>query len=574
MSTSNSVPPRPDSVTTSDPFRTRRLVELLLTVAGPALVIGIWELLSRTGQIDSRFWPPPSVLWETAVEMSRDGTLFDNLLITVERIVFGFTLGTIPGIVLGLAMGLFWPIRTFFMPISTVIYAIPKIAILPFMIIAFGTGELSKMVTVALSIFFLVALSTMNGVLALDRSYRDVAKNLGASRFELFTTVALPGALPSIFTGMRLALGFALVVVVGTEFVSAKDGLGYLIWNSYQTLLIKPMFVGLATTALLGWGLTIVLGLLETWALPSKRADRRASSLRTWFWAVRPRSFTTSTIPIVAATALAAVDGEVRWGFFALMLIASVLTHAACNLTNDYFDDVRGVDTDETLGQGGALQQGVLTQGDLRLGIAFCFTGALIAALPVIASVGEVVFWIAIASAAAAFLYTGGPFPLAYYALGELTVFLAMGIGMVTGSYYVHTGTVTAGAVLLATAMGLLSAGFLHANNVRDIDTDRRQRKRTLANLLGRHAATIEYAFLVFVPFVCAVAMIVLDPASWPLLFVFVAFPIALRLTREIAVETAPSKLNLLVRRSAGLHLVYGALASIGLALTAMIGTS
>ena len=471
-------------------------------------------------------------------------------------------------------MGLFWPVRTFFMPISSAIYAIPKIAILPLMIIAFGTGEVNKMVTVALSIFFLVALNTMSGVLELDRSYGDVAKNLGASPFELFRTVALPGALPSIFTGMRLALGFALVVVVGIEFVSAKDGLGYVIWNSYQTLRIKQMFVGLVSTALLGWALTIALGWLERWVLPWKRADRRSTSLKTWFWATRPRSFTTSTIPIVAATTLAMVDGHVRWGFFVLMLIASVLTQAACNLTNDYFDDVRGVDTDETLGQGGALQEGSLTHAELRLGIAFCFTGALIAALPIIASVGEVVFWIAIASAAAAFLYTGGPFPLAYYALGEVTVFLAMGIGMVTGAYYVHTGTVTAEAVLLAAAMGLLSAGFLHANNVRDIDTDRRQHKRTLANLLGRHAATIEYAFLVFVPFVCAMAMVLINRACWPVLLVFIAFPIALTLTREIAVETAPSALNLLVRRSAGLHFVYGTLASIGLALTAAIGLS
>jgi NitT/TauT family transport system permease protein len=558
----------------ADPFRRRRILELLLTVAGPALFIGIWELLSRTGSVDPRFWPAPSSLWNTASEMTRDGVLADQVLITVERIVYGFALGTIPGIVLGLAMGLSWPVRTFFMPISTVIYTIPKIAILPLMIIAFGTGETSKMVIVALSIFFLVALNTMTGVMEIDRSFQDVARNLGASRFELFTTVALPGALPSVFTGMRLALGFALVVIVGTEFVSAKDGLGYVIWNSYQTLRIQQMYVGIVATAFLGWGLTIALGLLEMWALPWKRADRRALSLRTWFIAVRPRSFTTSTIPVVAATMLALVDGDVRWGFFVLMLIASVLTHAACNLTNDYFDDIRGVDSEETLGQGGALQQGTLSYADLRLGIAVCFTGAFLAAMPIIASVGEVVFWIGLASAAAAFLYTGGPFPLAYYALGEVTVFLAMGIGMVTGAYFVHTGTVSVEAVLLATAMGLLSAGFLHANNVRDIDTDRRQQKRTLANLLGRHASTIEYAFLVFVPFLCALAMVLLKPECWPVLLVFVALPIAVRLTREIAVETAPSALNLLVRRSAGLHLMYGTLASIGLVMTAVIGFS
>lgn len=558
----------------TDPFRRRRMIELVLTVAGPALVTGLWELLSRTGSIDHRFWPAPSVLWEQAVEMSREGTLLDHVLITVRRIVFGFAMGTIPGVILGLGMGLFWPIRSFFMPISTVIYAIPKIAVLPLMIIAFGTGETSKMMMVALSIFFLVALNTMTGVLELDRSFQDVARNLGASRFRLFTTVALPGALPSIFTGMRLALGFALVVVVGTEFVSAQDGLGYVIWNSYQTLRIQQMYVGLVATALLGWALTIGLGLFEVWALPWKRADRRAFSLKTWFWAVRPRSFTTSTIPVVAASALALVEGEVRWGFLALMVMASILTHAACNLTNDYFDDLRGVDTGDTLGQGGALQTGALGYADLRLGIAVCFTGAFVAALPIIAAVGQVVFWIALASAAAAFLYTAGPFPLAYYALGEVTVFLAMGIGMVTGAYYVHTGTWTIEAVILATAMGLLSAGFLHANNVRDIDSDRRYRKRTLANLLGRPAATREYAFLVFVPFLCATALVALNPNRWPVLLVLAALPIAIRLTREIAVETAPARLNRLVRQSAGLHLVYGMLASVGLAVVALIGVA
>ncbi len=254
----------------TDPFRRRRMIELVLTVAGPALAIGIWELLSRTETIDSRFWPAPSVIWDAAVEMGQEGTLFDELLITVRRIVFGFALGTIPGVILGLAMGLFWPIRTFFMPLSTAIYVIPKIAILPFMFIAFGAGETSNMVTVALSIFFLVAVSTMNGVMELDRSYRDVARNLGASRLELFTTVALPGALPSIFTGLRLGLGFALIVIVGTEFIAAREGIGRFIYDSYQILAINKMFIGLIVTGLMGWLLTLSVDLVERLVIPWK----------------------------------------------------------------------------------------------------------------------------------------------------------------------------------------------------------------------------------------------------------------------------------------------------------------
>ena len=520
----------------ADPLRTRRLIELGLTVASPALLIAIWELLSRSGRIDARFWPPPSSLWDTAVTMVQEDDLFGDIRITVARILLGFLFGTIPGIILGLAMGLFWPVRVFIMPLATIVYSIPKIVVLPLMIIAFGIGETSKLVTVALSIFFLVALSTMSGVLELDRSYRDVARNLGASRSELFLTVALPGALPAIFTGLRLALGFALVVVVGTEFVNADSGLGHMIWNSYQTLRIRQMFVGLILTGILGWGLTALLGAIEHLVMPWRRADRRAASVRDWLRAVRLRSFSTSTIPVVAATMLAFVAGEVRWGYFVLMLLASMLTHAACNLTNDYFDDARGVDSSETLGQSGVLQDGSVSHAELRFGIAFCFTAALILALPIIADVGLGILWLAIASAAAAFFYTGGPYPLAYYALGEVTVFLAMGIGMVLGVFYVHTGLISLPSLLLAAAMGLLSAAFLHANNVRDIEPDRRQRKRTLANLLGRKAATVEFALLVSIPFVLLIAIVLDDPTWYPLLLVLAALPRAVSIARQIGI--------------------------------------
>jgi len=558
----------------ADTLRSRRLVELGLTVASPALVIAIWELLSRSGRIDSRFWPPPSTLWDTSVTMIQEDGLFGDIRITVARILLGFLFGAIPGIVLGLAMGLFWPVRVFFMPLATIVYSIPKIAVLPLMIIAFGIGETSKLVTVALSIFFLVALSTMSGVLELDGSYRDVARNLGASRSELFLTVALPGALPSIFTGLRLALGFALVVVIGTEFVNAKSGLGYVIWNSYQTLRIRQIFVGLILTGILGWGLTALLGAIEQVVMPWRRADRRTASVRDWLRAVRLRSFSTSTIPVVAATMLAFVDGQVRWGYFVLMVLASVFTHAACNLTNDYFDDVRGVDSAETLGQSGVLQDGTVSHAELRFGIAFCFTAALILALPIIADVGMAILWLAIASAAAAFLYTGGPYPLAYYALGEVTVFLAMGIGMVLGVFYVHTGSISTPSLLLAAAMGLLSAAFLHANNVRDIEPDRRQRKRTLANLLGRKAATIEFALLVAIPFVLLVAIVLGDPSWYPLLLALAALPRAVSIARQIGVEHDPARLNLIVRRAAGLHLIFGVLVSAGLLLASFTGAT
>lgn len=253
-------------------MRRRRAAEISLTVAAPLVLLGVWELLSRGGVLNPIFWPRPSSLVDTFWQMVTKEGLLTDVRISLVRVVGGFLLGAIPAVVLGLAMGLFWPVRVFFMPLASAIYAIPKIAVLPLVIIAFGIGEASKLVIVAVSIFFLVALNTMSGVLEIDPTYRDAARNLGASRWELFYSVALPGALPQIFTGLRLGLGFALIVIVGAEFLAAKRGIGYQIWEDYQTLRIKQMFVGLVVTALMGWGLTLMLTGLERLAMPWRRS--------------------------------------------------------------------------------------------------------------------------------------------------------------------------------------------------------------------------------------------------------------------------------------------------------------
>jgi NitT/TauT family transport system permease protein len=248
--------------------RQRRAVEVGLTIASPILLLLLWEAISRSGRIDQLFWPRPSSLWSTAESMFRNDDLLGEIWLSVERILAGFALGAIPGVLIGLLMGISWPVRAFLMPIATAIYAIPKIALLPLVLIALGTGELSRWVIVALSIFFVVALSTMGGVLALDEIYTDVARNFGGNRWTLFRTVALPGATPAIFTGLRLALGLALIVVVSTEFVRPNGGVGSLIWESYTILSIKKMYVSLIVTGILGWLLVLSIDLVERLVAP------------------------------------------------------------------------------------------------------------------------------------------------------------------------------------------------------------------------------------------------------------------------------------------------------------------
>lgn len=305
---------------------------------------------------------------------------------------------------------------------------------------------------------------------------------------------------------------------------------------------------------------------------PSAQPAPRPPLWNVWFLAIRPFSFTTSTVPILAASALSLFHGAFSVRDLLLMLIASIATHAGCNLANDYYDDETGVDRQQVIGQAGVLQRGWLTRRDLGFAIVLGFVIALVAALPIMVDLGWPIVILAILSAAAAYLYTGGPFPLAYWALGEVTVFLAMGVGMVVGAYYVHTGEVTAQAVLLSLVVGCVVTAILHANNIRDREVDRAHRKRTLANLLPRRVADLEFQALVVLPWPLLAAMVALDPASWPIAISILALPKAIVLARTIPEAHTPHELNPFVRRSAGLHMQLGLLIALGYLIADVIG--
>lgn len=246
----------------------RRGAERWLAAISPLGLLAIWEALSRTGVLDPRFIPPPTAILRMLVELTGTGELPFHIGVSVRRILAGFLLGAAPAVVLGLAMGLNRSIRALVMPIVAAIYPIPKIAIYPLIIFYLGIGEASKISIVALSIFFLVLLNAMAGVLGLDRAYFNIARAYGARPVDVFTTIAWPGALPSIFTGLKLGMGFALIVIVGAELLGSDAGIGFLIWRAYQIFAIEVMFAGLLVTAALGWLATIALDALERWAMP------------------------------------------------------------------------------------------------------------------------------------------------------------------------------------------------------------------------------------------------------------------------------------------------------------------
>lgn len=240
-------------------------------IGSPVLLLVLWQVLSTSGVLDSRFFPPPTQVVHAFVSSLGDGSLLSNVGTSSVRILVGFAIGAIPGLLIGLAMGLSPLVGAIVQPLVNATFPVPKLAVLPLLILIFGLGEMSKYMVIAITVFYLVLTNTAVGVRQIDRTLFEVAGTYGASRRMVCTSVALPGAMPFILAGFRLGLNVALLVIVGAEFTGATSGIGYLIWNSWQTFQVDVMYVGLVTTALMGFAIAAVFAVLERLLVGWKR---------------------------------------------------------------------------------------------------------------------------------------------------------------------------------------------------------------------------------------------------------------------------------------------------------------
>ena len=239
-----------------------------LALLSPIVILLIWEVLSTTNTLDQRFFPPPS---QIASQLGNERTMArlpGDIVASLSRIVVGFAIGSTIGLATGLLLGMFRVPRLILSPVFAALYPVPKIAILPLLLIIFGLGDASKWAAVAIGTFFLVFYNTLAGVLQIPTIYLDVARNAGASRLQMFRTVALPAALPDVFTGPRLATGTAFVVLAAAEFVGAKSGLGVFIWASWQTLQVDRMYLGIIVLSLMGYVAIVFVSWLESRLVP------------------------------------------------------------------------------------------------------------------------------------------------------------------------------------------------------------------------------------------------------------------------------------------------------------------
>jgi len=217
-----------------------------------AVLFILWEVASRSGFINPLFSSSPSQIFETGVELTRDGTLIGHAWASAQIFLIGFGMAIVFGVPIGVAIGWFdWANRAF-SPLVSAFYTTPRIALMPLFIIWFGLGLGSKVALVFLSGIFPLIVNMQVAMLNLDGELKRVGVAYGANQWQLFRTIALPASVPFLLTGLRLAMGRALLGVVAAEVFGGGEGLGYLIEYAGATFRIDVVFVGVFVIAAFG----------------------------------------------------------------------------------------------------------------------------------------------------------------------------------------------------------------------------------------------------------------------------------------------------------------------------------
>src|SRR6266481_2250887 len=245
-------------------------LRIALYLISPIAFLVIWQILLMAGIGDRRFVPAPSDIAQRFITLAGTGELEWHVGVTLYRVFLGYIIGAVPAVAVGLLMAMFRPVRIFFDPLIAALFPIPKIALMPLLLLAFGFGDASKIALVAIAVFFPVVVNTYVGAANIESIYWDVAKNYGASQRVMFTRIVFFGALPTIFAGLRIALAVSFIVLVASEFVATKSGIGYLIWNSWELLQADVMFVGIVTIGILGLITSALFQEIERKAIPWK----------------------------------------------------------------------------------------------------------------------------------------------------------------------------------------------------------------------------------------------------------------------------------------------------------------
>lgn len=218
----------------------------------PVFVVALWQVLAVRRVLNPLFFPAPTEVLSAAWAMLRSGELGAQVGATFLRMATGSAIGIVGGLACGLVMGVAAPVRQSLGPIVSALNSTPKLALLPMLMLFTGVGETARIVPIALTCFIVLAMHGLDAVRGVNQAYVELARNYGAGRRAMLRRVYLPASLPQIFTGLRLALGRALVITVSVELVSSANGLGSMIWMAWQTFSTDKLYIGVITAALFG----------------------------------------------------------------------------------------------------------------------------------------------------------------------------------------------------------------------------------------------------------------------------------------------------------------------------------
>ena len=223
----------------------------------------LWEMAVALGWIAPLFVSSPSRILIAGYGMVRDGSIFPDLAVSAEEFVLGFGLAATIGIPLGILMGWYTRLNAVLDPFVNALYATPRIALMPLIIIWFGIDLPAKIAIIFLSSVFPILVNTITGVRTMERDFVKVARSFGATDRQLFTTVALPSSVPNLLTGLRLGLGHALIGIVVGEMYGSSAGIGFMMQTAGATFQTDKVMVGIMIIAAAGMGMTQLLRSIE-----------------------------------------------------------------------------------------------------------------------------------------------------------------------------------------------------------------------------------------------------------------------------------------------------------------------
>jgi 1,4-dihydroxy-2-naphthoate octaprenyltransferase len=297
-------------------------------------------------------------------------------------------------------------------------------------------------------------------------------------------------------------------------------------------------------------------------------AAPRPSSVQIWMMAARPKTLPAGIAPVLVGTALAGFMHVFHPLRFVAALLGSILIQVGTNLSNDYSDARRGADTEDRLGPVRVTAGGLVPPKQVLIATYVTFGLAVLCGVYLVAVAGWQLLLIGVASILAGVLYTGGPRPYGYEGLGEVFVFLFFGVAAVAGSYFVQIRDFSWESLALSVPVGLIAAALLVVNNTRDIDTDRRANKRTLAVRMGRDRSRQMYALMIYAAYPLALVTWVFGPLKPWLLLSWLTLPLAFPVVKLVSTHTDGPSLNQALAKTGKLQLAFCVLLSAGLLLS------